>query len=175
MALWEGETRRATFTQGMTNAKIFTGGAENGVIVYDEDSGDAYFVDFVIDSRELAFNIDKNFDLTELKVFGGNEYLLKIGDSIFWQNYAEEIEVANGLDLEKFTYKDDYVYFMADSGSVADFIGNISASGVCVFKFTPGSYEAVLNDIEFSFEDAVLGSDESGVYGKSGGEVWRVE
>jgi|GEM_PF-2351417 len=174
IALWEGDTRRATFTKGMTDATIFMGGLTDSAIVYDKNSGDAYLVNFVTDSREFAFNIDPQSDLKGVQALDDGAYLLQIGESVFWQNYAEGREIVSGVDLTKFAYKDGYTYFVADSANIVDYISDISADGICVFKATPGNYEVVLNDIDFPLEGTVLGQDESGVYGKSGEEIWAV-
>jgi len=163
MTLWEGEVRRATFTSGMEESKVFVGG--NGALVWDAGSGDAYFVDFLEDSREYLFTVA---ELEGVMFLDDGGYIVDAGDLYWWQG-----EALAGLPfnwgLLQITYNDGRIYFLAEGSELGD-----EASGVVVGSYDGEEIYVIVEELEVVVEDSMMASDEDGVYVMSEGEVWEL-
>lgn len=148
MTLWEGITRRATFVKGFEEGLIFVGG--NGAVAWDSESGEAYFVDFLADSREFLFEVPE----LEGVMFAEGDYIVDLGSGLSWGRDGELIALSYVTDLEKVSYLDGEVYFlMLDEDGGVDFV-----------KYDGEEYLMVLDGVEVEFEGAILLNDGESIY-----------
>ncbi len=166
VTLWEGEVRRATFTKGMRDGMVFVRPDLNGALVYDAESFDAYFVNFLEDTRTYLFTLE---DLNEV-MFAEDGYVVDVG-TLYWWRDDELISLPFNWGLSQLTYMGDRLYFLAEASELGD---DVSAEGVVVGSYDGSSVYVIVDGLDIEIENSVMASDGESVYVKSGDEVFEL-
>jgi len=166
VTLWEGEIRRGTFTKGMLDAMIFVKPDLTGAVVYDLTSFDAYFVNFLEDTRSYLFTLE---GLSEV-MFAGDSYIVDAG-SLYWFSDGELGKLPFNWGLPQTTYADGHLYFLADASELGD---ETAVAGTVVGSYDGNSVYVIVDGLDIDVAESLIVSSGESVYVKSGESIFEL-